>query len=65
MACYFCQHNNKEIDFKNIKLLKNFVSGLYKIRAKEKTTLCSKHQRKIAQAIKRARFLALLPYTPR
>ncbi len=63
MACYFCQRNIKEIDYKNTKLLSKFVSGLAKIKAKKRTGVCSTHQRKLAQAIKRARFLALLPYT--
>jgi small subunit ribosomal protein S18 len=62
MVCYFCQKNIKEIDFKEVELLKKFVSGLAKIRAKKRTGLCAYHQRKIAQAIKRARFLGLLPF---
>ena len=61
MACYFCQKNIREIDFKEIKLLRRFVSGLGKIRAKKRTGVCSKHQRKLAKAIKRARHLGLLP----
>ncbi|XOB41117.1 MAG: 30S ribosomal protein S18 [Candidatus Nealsonbacteria bacterium] len=63
MACYFCQRNIKEIDYKNTKLLSRFVSGLAKIRAKKRTGVCSTHQRKLAQAIKRARTMSLLPYT--
>ena len=63
MECYFCQRNIKEISFKNTRLLEKFVSGLAKIRAKKRTGVCSSHQRKLSQAIKRARFLGLLPYT--
>jgi small subunit ribosomal protein S18 len=63
MACYFCQRNTKEIDFKDTDLLKRFISGLAKIRAKKRTGVCSKHQRKLAKAIKKARHLGLLPYT--
>jgi small subunit ribosomal protein S18 len=63
MACYFCQRNIKDIDFKNTELLRKFSSGLAKIRAKKRTGVCSSHQRKISQAIKRARFLGLIPYT--
>lgn len=63
MACYFCQKNIQEIDFKNAELLKKFVSGLAKIKSKEKTGVCAGHQRKLAKAIKRARYLGLLPYT--
>jgi len=60
MECYFCQKNIKEIDFKNTELLKKFVSGLGKIKAKKRSGACSKHQRQLATAIKRARHLGLL-----
>jgi len=63
MPCYFCQRNIKEIDFKETELLRKFISGLAKIRAKKRTGVCSKHQRKLAKAIKKARHLGLLPYT--
>lgn len=63
MECYFCKHNIREIDYKNVLLLKRFISGLAKIRAKKRTGVCTKHQRQLARAIKRARYLALLPYT--
>jgi len=63
MDCYFCKNNIKEIDYKDITLLRRFISGLAKIRPKKKTGLCAKHQRRLAIAIKRARYLALLPYT--
>ncbi len=65
MNCYFCQRNIKEIDFKNTELLRKFISGLAKIRAKKRTGVCSSHQKRLAQAIKRARFLGLLAYTPK
>jgi ribosomal protein S18 len=63
MACYFCQRNVREIDFKDTELLRKFLSGLAKIKAKKRTGVCSSHQRKLAKAIKRARHLGLLPYT--
>jgi len=63
MSCYFCQYNIKEIDYKNTDLLKRFISGLAKIRAKKRTGVCSSHQKKLAKAIKRARYLGLLPIT--
>lgn len=65
MTCYFCQKNTDEVDFKNTDLLSRFVSGFYKIKGRKKTGLCSYHQRKISKAIKRARQLGLMPYTPR
>jgi small subunit ribosomal protein S18 len=63
MACYFCQRNIQEIDFKDTELLKRFISGLAKIRAKKRTGTCARHQRKLAKAIKRARHLGILPTT--
>jgi small subunit ribosomal protein S18 len=62
MPCYFCQKNIKEVDYKNTKLLSNFISALYKIKPRKKTGLCAYHQRKVAKAIKKARELGLLPY---
>jgi len=61
--CYFCQKNIKEIDFKETGLLSKFISGLAKIKSRKKTGVCAFHQRKLARAIKRARYLGLLPYT--
>jgi small subunit ribosomal protein S18 len=63
MACYFCQRNVKEINFKDTELLSRFISGLAKIRAKKRTGVCASHQRKLAKAIKKARHLGLLPPT--
>ncbi|PIU44128.1 MAG: 30S ribosomal protein S18 [Candidatus Nealsonbacteria bacterium CG_4_8_14_3_um_filter_39_7] len=59
MACYFCQKNIKEIDFKNTDALQKFISGMAKIKPGKKTGTCSSHQRKISEAIKRARYLGL------
>jgi small subunit ribosomal protein S18 len=63
MDCYFCQRNIKEIDFKDTQILRRFISGSGKIRPKKRTGVCAAHQRKLAQAIKRARFLGLLSAT--
>jgi ribosomal protein S18 len=63
MDCYFCQKNISEIGFKDTETLKKFISGLAKIRARKRTGVCSKHQRKLARAIKRARHVGLLPTT--
>lgn len=62
MACYFCQKNVQEIDYKDIKTLKRFISGLGKIKGKKRTGNCSRHQKKLTQAVKRARNLGLLSY---
>jgi small subunit ribosomal protein S18 len=60
MDCYFCQRNTNNIDFKNTEVLKNFVSSLGKIRPQKKTNFCSKHQRQLSTAVKKARHLGLL-----
>jgi len=63
--CYFCQKNIADVDFKDSATLSRFVSGFYKIKGKKKTGLCSKHQKKIANAVKRARQMGLMAYTPK
>lgn len=60
--CFFCSQNLTEIDYKDAELLRRFVSGQCKIIDPKHTGTCSKHQRRLAQAIKRARFLAILPF---
>jgi len=64
-SCYFCKQGINYIDYKNANLLRQFVSGQAKIAATKRTGTCKKHQRRLAQAIKRARFIALIPYTLR
>ena len=60
--CFFCSQNLNEIDYKEVDLLRRFVSSQAKIIDPKHTGICAKHQRKLALAIKRARFMALLPY---
>ncbi len=60
--CFFCSQNFIDIDFKETEILKRFVSGQAKIIDPKYTGVCAKHQRKLARAIKRARFMGLLPY---
>ena len=54
----------KYVDYKNVSFLRRFVSDRARIETRRRTSACAKHQRAIANAIKRARQLALLPYTP-
>jgi len=61
--CRFCVDREKIIDYKNTNLLKRLISSYAKIAAKRRSGTCSFHQRQVAKAIKRARFMALLPYT--
>jgi small subunit ribosomal protein S18 len=63
--CFFCSQNIKYIDYKEVDLLRRFVSSQAKIIDPKHTGVCAKHQRKLAQAIKRARFMALLPFVRR
>jgi len=60
--CQFCQQNDSYIDYKNTELLQRFTSAQAKIYSTRRTGLCKKHQRRIAEAIKRARFMALMPF---
>lgn len=62
VRCRFCKNNVKEIDYKDTSLLKGFINDRGKILSSRITRLCSFHQRRLAQAIKRAREIALLPY---
>lgn len=61
-VCHFCVHNIKEVDYKDTQLLRRFISSYNKIVPRKRTGTCSKHQRKLANAIKRARIMALLPF---
>lgn len=62
-SCELCKENILNIDYKDVNLLRNFLSGQGKILPPRRTGACAKHQRQLARAIKRARFMALLPYT--
>ncbi len=61
-SCPFSAPNAPKIDYKDIKLLQRFLSERGKIVPSRITAVSTKKQRELAQAIKRARFLALLPY---
>lgn len=61
--CQFCVDKVSAIDYKDVGLLRQFVTEQGKIVARRKTGTCAKHQRWLAVAIKRARHLALLPFT--
>ena len=61
-SCPFSGPNAPKIDYKDVKLLQRFLSERGKIVPSRITAVSAKRQRELAQAIKRARFLALLPY---
>ncbi|MCU0660229.1 MAG: 30S ribosomal protein S18 [Candidatus Pacebacteria bacterium] len=59
---YFSANNIKYIDYKDTEILKKFLNPNAKIMGKRKTGVTAKNQRKLTTAIKRARFMGLLPY---
>lgn len=62
-VCRFCADHMTGVDYKDIGRLRMYVSDRGKIEPRRKTGACQKHQRMVSTAIKRARHLALLPYT--
>lgn len=64
-VCIFCKEHIAWVDYKDIGLLRKFMSDRGKIRARRVSGNCAQHQRDVALAIKTARELALLPYTQR
>jgi small subunit ribosomal protein S18 len=62
-VCRFCADSNVKIDYKDPKLLKYFITERGKIIPRRISGNCARHQREITLAIKRARHIALMPYT--
>ena len=62
-VCQFCADKSLNIDYKNVPLLSRYISDRGRIEPKRKTGVCPKHQRTLSGALKRARYVALLPYT--
>ncbi|MGD2155922.1 MAG: 30S ribosomal protein S18 [Anaerolineales bacterium] len=62
-TCQFCTDPSLVIDYKQTDVLRRFIVGDGKIRPRRQTGTCAKHQRKLAKAIKRARHIALMPFT--
>lgn len=63
--CFFKENNIDFIDYKDVHVLKQFVNPNGRIIARKRTGVSAKMQRRLAQAIKRARFMALMPYVNR
>jgi small subunit ribosomal protein S18 len=61
-VCYFTKNKIAHIDYKDVETLKKFISPNGKITPRRISGTCAKHQRQLAVAIKRARYMALLPY---
>jgi small subunit ribosomal protein S18 len=64
-VCIFCKEHAVWVDYKDINLLRRFMSDRGKIRSRRVTGNCAQHQRDVQVAIKTAREVALLPYTQR
>jgi small subunit ribosomal protein S18 len=62
--CNACKNGIIDFDY-NDSGLSRYLNNWAKIKSRRETRLCAKHQRNLAQAIKRARYLALLPYEPK
>jgi len=62
-ACPFCKDKNLQLDYKRYDMLQKYITERGKIQPRRATGVCAKHQRALSLAIKRARHLALLPFT--
>jgi len=63
--CFFKQHNIQHIDYKDTEILKKFLNPHARLMATKRTNVSATNQRKLAEAVKRARFMGLLPYVAR
>lgn len=63
LSCPLCDSGVKSVSYKDVYQLKKFTSVRGKIISTEKSGVCHKHQKQLKRAIKRARYMALLPYT--
>ena len=63
MPCICCQEKINHVDYKKTDILRKFVSGQFKVSSSSRTGLCQKHQRMVSNAVKLARYMALMPYT--
>lgn len=61
--CQFCKEGTDFVDYKDTQLLRKYTTDRGKIKPRRVTGACSQHQRDIATAIKRARVMALIPYS--
>lgn len=62
-VCAFCAEHARAIDYKQVETLSRYVTERGQLRPRRKTGTCARHQRAISVAVKRARHMALLPFT--
>lgn len=63
--CFYCANNKIVVDYKDVGTLRRFVSSYMKIAPQRRSGLCAKHQRQVANAIKRARQASLMSFIPK
>lgn len=63
-SCPFCADESKTITYKDVESLRFFLTERGKIKPRRRAGTCAKHQRVVAREIKRARHLALIPFSP-
>lgn len=63
--CFFSQNNIKFVDYKDVELIKKFLNPHSRMLSRKKTGVSARSQRQLAEAVKRSRFMGLLPYLSR
>lgn len=61
--CTFCTNKMTDINYKDVRTLKHFMNGFQKIKNRYYSGVCLQHQKQLARSIKRARHMALVPFT--
>ena len=61
-SCAFCKAKVDDVDYKDVAMLRRYISEKGKIRSRRITGACRRHQNQVSRAVKRAREMALLPY---
>ena len=62
-VCRFCENHDTDFNYKNERKLRYYITDRGKIIPRRMSGVCAKHQRKLSLAIKRARYMAIIPYT--
>ena len=61
-SCFICKNNIKDIDYKDVEILKRFTSAYGKIMPKKRSGACTKHQRIVIKSIKNSRIMGFMPF---
>ena len=62
LKCRFCRDKTDQIDYKDIHILQKLVTSQGKLYSRKRSGNCASHQRKVCRAVKRSKFMALIPY---